>query len=49
MNLNEGIRTREVINCFLCQKPGVLLYEQQRDRLFSASGDWNFFSVIIVD
>ncbi|MHC2995794.1 MAG: class I SAM-dependent methyltransferase [Candidatus Atribacteria bacterium] len=43
MNLNEGITTREVIDCFLCQKRGALLYEQQRDRLFSAPGDWNFF------
>lgn len=39
-SMNEGIRVEEVPSCLLCGGDGVLLYENLRDRLFSAPGVW---------
>lgn len=38
----DQIRTRSCPNCYLCGKPGELLYEGLSDRLFGAPGGWNF-------
>ena len=41
MKTNEGISVEEARSCFLCGSDGVLLYENLRDRLFSAPGIWS--------
>ena len=38
----DAIRTRPCPNCYLCGRPGRLLYEHLADRLFGAPGTWNF-------
>ena len=38
----DAIRTRPCPNCYLCGRPGQLLYEHLADRLFGAPGTWNF-------
>jgi len=41
MRTNEGIRVREAPECLLCHSEGVPLYQDLRDRLFSAPGRWS--------
>lgn len=40
-NSNE-IRTYSCPNCYLCNSPGKFIYQKLIDRLFDASGEWNF-------
>lgn len=39
--VNEGIAVQNVSACYVCGAEGQLLYENLRDRLFGAPGDWN--------
>jgi len=39
---SDVIATRPCPNCYLCGTPGVPLYHGLPDRLFGASGEWNF-------
>lgn len=43
MIFNEGIRSEEIKNCYLCDEVGLPLHEEMRDRLFDAPGVWNIF------
>ncbi len=38
---NEGIHVEEMSACYLCGMEGLLLYENLRDRLFTAPGTWS--------
>ncbi len=40
MMLNEDVRVQESHSCFLCGENGVRLYQNLRDRLFDAPGNW---------
>ncbi len=39
--MNAGIRATPALRCRLCGSEGRALYAAQRDRLFSASGEWS--------
>ncbi|HEB36042.1 hypothetical protein LCGC14_1197620 [marine sediment metagenome] len=41
ININEGVRVQEVHTCLLCNSKGILLYQDLRDRLFNALGNWS--------
>lgn len=38
----DQIRSRSCPTCYLCGTPGKLVYEGLQDRVFGASGSWNF-------
>lgn len=40
VSLNEGIRVQEARFCLLCDSEGKILYQNLRDRFFSAPGIW---------
>ncbi len=37
---NEGVRVKSLPTCYLCGRPGQILFTALRDRLFSAPGTW---------
>lgn len=39
---DKAIRASQCPTCYLCGARGILLYEDLQDRLFMASGTWNF-------
>lgn len=41
IKMNEDIRVQEVHACLLCNSKGILLYQDLRDRLFNAPGNWS--------
>lgn len=43
MFLNDDIRVEYVNNCLLCDREGVLLYKDLRDRILEVKGVWNFY------
>jgi 2-polyprenyl-3-methyl-5-hydroxy-6-metoxy-1,4-benzoquinol methylase len=42
ITLNEGIKIEPRPNCPLCDRVGVVLYENIIDKLFNAPGKWNY-------
>ncbi len=44
MTINEGIRVQEVETCQFCGVGGLPLYNEMRDRLYTAPGVWSFLS-----
>jgi len=41
--MNKFLKTEEVPNCILCNKPGKPFYVGLSDRLYQVPGQWNFF------
>jgi hypothetical protein len=39
---DNKIRTYSIKNCYICGSQGELLYQDLKDRIFSAPGKWNF-------
>ncbi len=37
------IHTKDVFNCFLCNKKGTVVYTKLKDRIYTVSGTWDFY------
>ncbi|MCX7974180.1 MAG: class I SAM-dependent methyltransferase [Candidatus Aminicenantes bacterium] len=42
IKINEGIIVEDSLECLLCSKRGMLLYQDIQDRLFKSPGFWSF-------